>query len=151
MLEDPDCKSSSWFTATHCLSLSPSCNASPKKPIATALKRTVSSPNTALGAAVQVRIETGLLHTCYTTVLSCSDLGIFNHMSRSKFADLLGILEGVGLVSLLSSLFTSESGSPSGKGKKVFGCSASFGSWMGKNSAGAVESVLMMVSIGLTL
>ena len=65
-------------------------------------------------------------------------------MSRSRFADLLGILEGVGLVSLLSSLFTSESGFPSGKGKKAFGHSASFGSGMGK-------SVLMMLSIGLTL
>ena len=117
------------------LSLSTSCNASPKKPSATALKRTVSSPNPALGAAV--RIETGLLHTYYTTVLSRSDLGIFKPVSRSEFVDLLGVLEGAGLVSLSSSLFASELGSPAGKRKKAFGRSASFGSGMGKNGAGA--------------
>jgi cell division control protein 6 len=124
------------------LSLFTSCNASPKKPSATALKRTVSSPNPALGAAV--RIETGLLHTYYSTVLSRSDLGIFKPVSRSEFADLLGVLEGVGLVSLSSSLFASELGSPAGKRKKAFGRSASFGSGMGKNGAGAVGGVRLV-------
>ena len=124
------------------LSLSTSSNASPKKPTAAALKRTASSPNPALGTAVG--IETGLLHTYYTTVLSRSDLGIFDPVSRSEFGDLLGVLEGVGLVSLSSSLFASESGSSPSKGKKAFGRSASFGSGLGKNGAGAVGVVRLV-------
>ena len=122
------------------LSLSTSSNTSPKKPTAAALKRTASSPNPAVGAAVG--IETGLLHAYYTTVLSRSDLGIFNPVSRSEFSDLLGVLKGVGLVSLLSSLFASESGSS--PRKKAFGRSASFGSGLGKNGAGAVGVVRLL-------
>ena len=124
------------------LSLSTSCNTSPKKPTASALKRNASSPNPTLGAAIG--IETGLLHTYYTTVLSRSDLGIFKPVSRSEFADLLGVLEGVGLVSFSSSLFASESGSSPGKVKKAFGRSASFGSGMRKNGAGAVGVVRLV-------
>ena len=124
------------------LSLSTSSNASPKKPTANALKRTTSSPIPALGAAAG--IETGLLHTYYATVLSRSDLGIFKPVSRSEFADLLGVLEGMGLVSLSSSLFASGSGSSPGKGKRTFGRSASFGSGLGKNSAGAVGVVRLV-------
>ena len=124
------------------MSLSTSNNTSPKKPTANALKRTASSPNPALGAAVG--IETGLLHTYYTTVLSRSDLGIFKPVSRSEFSDLLGVLEGVGLVSLSSSLFASESSSSPSKGKRAFGRSASFGSGLGKNSAGGVGVVRLV-------
>ena len=124
------------------LSLSTSCNASPKKPTATALKRTASSPNPAPSAAVG--IEMGLLHTYYTTVLSRSDFGVFKPVSQSEFADLMGVLEGVGLVSLSSSLFASESGSSPGKGRKAFGCSASFGSGLGKDGAGAVGGVRLV-------
>ena len=124
------------------LSLSTSCNASPKKPTATALKRTASSPNPAPSAAAG--IETGLLHTYYTTVLSRSDLGVFEPVSRSEFADLMGVLEGVGLVSLSSSPFASESGSSPSKGRKAFGRSASFGSGLGKNGAGAVGAVRLV-------
>lgn len=124
------------------LSLSTSSNASPKKPTPSALKRTASSPNPVLGAAVG--IETGLLHTYYTTVLSRSDLGIFKPVSRSEFADLLGVLEGVGLASLSSSLLASESSSSPSKGKRAFGRSASFGSGFGKNGAGAVGVVRLV-------
>jgi cell division control protein 6 len=127
------------------LSLSTSSNASPKKPTASALKRTASSPNPTLGAAVG--IESALLHTYYTTVLSRSDLGIFKPVSRSEFADLLGVLEGVGLVSLSSSIFASESGSSPSKGKRAFGRSASFGSGLGKNSAGAVGVVRLVEGV----
>jgi len=76
--------------------------------------------------------------------LSRSDLGIFKPVSRSEFADLLGVLEGVGLVSVSSSLFASESGSSPSKGKRAFGRSASFGSGLGKNSAGAVGVVRLV-------
>lgn len=124
------------------LSLSTSSNTSPKKPTANALKRTASSPNPILGAAVG--IETGMLHTYYATVLSRSDLGIFKPVSRNEFADLLGILEGVGLVSLSSSLSASGSGSSPSKGKRTFGRSASFGSGLGKNSAGSVGVVRLV-------
>ena len=62
-------------------------------------------------------------------------------MSRSEFADLLGVLEGVGLISLSSSLALA-SGSSAGRGKKAFGRSASFGAGLGKNGAGKlVEGV----------
>lgn len=124
------------------LSLSTSSNTSPKKPTVNALKRTASSPNPILGAAVG--IETGMLHTYYATVLSRSDLGIFKPVSRNEFADLLGILEGVGLVSLSSSLSASGSGSSPSKGKRTFGRSASFGSGLGKNSAGSVGVVRLV-------
>jgi len=45
-------------------------------------------------------------------------------VSRSEFADLLGVLEGVGLVFLSSSLALA-SGSSAGRGKKAFSCSVS--------------------------
>ena len=124
------------------LSLSTSCNASPKKYTASALKRTASSNSCAFGTAVG--IETSLLHTYYSTVLSRSDLGIFEPVSRSEFADLLGVLEGAGLVSLSSSLLVSVSGSSPSKGKKAFGRSASFGTGLGKNGAGAVGKVRLV-------
>ena len=128
------------------LSLSTSCNASPKKSTASALKRTASSSNSwALGTAVG--IETGLLHTYYSTVLARSDLGIFESVSRSEFGDLLGVLEGVGLISLSSSLLASASGSSPSKGKRAFGRSASFGTGLGKNGAGAVGEVRLVEGI----
>ena len=124
-------------------SLSISSNASPKK---SAFKRTASSSNPcALGHAVG--IETGLLHTYYSTVLSRSDLEIFEPVSRSEFADLLGVLEGVGLVSLSSSLLTSVSGSSPSKGKRAFGRSASFGTGLSKNGAGAVGEVRLVEGV----
>jgi cell division control protein 6 len=124
-------------------SLSTSSNVSPKK---TAFKRTASSSNPcALGHAVG--IETGLLHTYYSTVLSRSDLEIFEPVSRSEFADLLGVLEGIGLVSLSSSLLTSVSGSSPSKGKRAFGRSASFGTGLSKNGAGAVGEVRLVEGV----
>ena len=128
------------------LSLSICSAASPKKPTASTLKRTASSPNPC-GSGTAVGIETGLLHTYYSTVLSRSDLGIFEPVSRGEFADLLGVLEGVGLVSLSSSLLASVSGSPSGKGKKAFGRSASFGAGLCKNGAGAVGEVRLVEGV----
>lgn len=127
------------------LPLSTSCTASPKKPTTSALKRTTSSPNpAALGTTIG--IETGLLHSYYSIVLSRSDLGIFEPVSRSEFADLMGVLEGVGLVSLSSSLLASVSGSPT-KAKKAFGRSASFGAGLGKNGAGAVGQVRLVEGV----
>jgi len=128
------------------LSLSTSSTASPKKPTASALKRTSSSPKPCTPGTA-IGIETGLLHTYYSTVLSRSDLGIFEPVSRSEFADLMGVLEGVGLVSLSSSLLPSASSSSPGKGKKAFGRSASFGAGLGKNGAGAVGEVRLVEGV----
>ena len=122
-------------------SLLTSCTASPKKPTASVLKRPMSSSNPCIG------IETGLLHTYYSNVLSRSDLGIFEPVSRNEFSDLLGVLEGIGLVSLSSSLLASVSGSPNGKGKRAFGRSPSFGAGLGKNGAGAVGEVRLVEGV----
>ena len=125
------------------LPLSASPTASPKT--STASKRTSSSPNPcAIGTTIG--IETGLLHTYYSAVLSRSDLRIFEPVSRSEFADLLGVLEGAGLVSLLSSLALA-SGSSAGRGKKAFGRSTSFGAGLGKNGAGAVGEVKLVEGV----
>ena len=73
-------------------------------------------------------------------------MGIFEPVSRSEFGDLLGVLEGVGIVSLSSSLLATASGlsSSSGKGRKAFGRSTSFGAGLGKNGAGAVGEVRLV-------
>jgi cell division control protein 6 len=55
-------------------------------------------------------------------------------VSRSEFADLLGVLEGVELISL-SSFLALASGSPAGRGKKVFCRSTSFGAGLSKSGA----------------
>jgi cell division control protein 6 len=93
-----------------------------------------------LEVGTTIGIETGLLHTYYGPVLSRSDLGIFEGTlslcrdSRSEFADLLGVLEGVELISL-SYFLALTSGSSAGRGKKAFGRSTSFGAGLGKNGA----------------
>ncbi|KAF8971131.1 P-loop containing nucleoside triphosphate hydrolase protein [Flammula alnicola] len=126
------------------LSLSASVSASPKKPIASPMKRSSSLPNTS-SSTPGVGIETSALHSYYTTVLSRTELGIFEPVSRSEFGDLMGVLEGVGIVSLSSSLLASAgSCSGAGKGRKAFGRSASFGAGLGKNGAGAVGEVRLV-------
>jgi cell division control protein 6 len=54
-------------------------------------------------------------------------------VSRSEFADLVGMLEVVGLVSSLASLSSASGGSPT---KRTFGRSASFGGVGGKGIGG---------------
>ena len=65
---------------------------------------------------------------------------------RSEFGDLLGVLKDVEMVSLSLSFLTTASGlsSSSGKERKAFGRSASFGAVLGKNSAGAVGEVRLV-------
>ncbi len=123
------------------LSLTSSLALSPKKASASPMKRTTSLPNTPVSKP-GVGIETGVLHTYYTAVPGRSEMVIFEPVSRSEFADLLGVLEGVGIVSLSSSL--SPSSSPSGKGRKPFGRSSSFGAGLSKSSAGAVGEVRLV-------
>lgn len=123
------------------LSLTSSLFSSPKKASASPMKRTTSLPNTPVSKP-GMGIETGVLHTYYTAVLGRSEMGLFEPVSRCEFGDLLGVLEGVGIASLSSSL--SPSSSPSGKGRKPFGRSASFGTGLGKSGAGAVGEVRLV-------
>ncbi|KAK0232826.1 P-loop containing nucleoside triphosphate hydrolase protein [Armillaria fumosa] len=58
-------------------------------------------------------IETLHLFIFYSSVLQRGDSDVFTPVSRSEFMDLLGMLDGVGLVSVTSTI-----GSPRGKGGK---------------------------------
>ena len=91
----------------------------PKSPI----KRTSSASSSTLSNTSGTGIETTTLHTYYTTVLTRASNEVFTPVSRSEFADVVGMLEVVGLACLSSAM----SASPV-KGKKTFGRSASFGS-----------------------
>lgn len=123
------------------LSLSVSTSASPRKPSASPMKRTSSLPNTPVSRPA-VGIETGTLHSYYSSLLSRTEMGLFDPVSRNEFGDLMGVLEGNGIVSLSSSLLATTS--PSGKGRKPFGRSASFGAGLGKSGAGAIGEVRLV-------
>ncbi|SJL05287.1 uncharacterized protein ARMOST_08653 [Armillaria ostoyae] len=58
-------------------------------------------------------IETSHLFIFYSSALQRGDSDVFTPVSRSEFVDLLGMLDGVGLVSVTSTI-----GSPRGKGGK---------------------------------
>jgi cell division control protein 6 len=90
----------------------------PKSPI----KRTSSASSSTLSNTSGTGIETTTLHTYYTTVLTRASNEVFTPVSRSEFADVVGMLEVVGLACLSSAM----SASPV-KGKRTFGRSASFG------------------------
>lgn len=127
------------------LTLSPTLMSSPRKPSASPMKRTSSLP-TVTNSNPGIGIDTSVLYTFYSAILSRTEMGIFEPVSRSEFGDLMGVLEGVGIVSLSSSLLASASGSSSGssKGRKAFGRSASFGAGLSKNGAGAVGEVRLV-------
>ncbi|KAH9484956.1 Cell division control protein 6-like protein [Psilocybe cubensis] len=110
----------------------------PRKSSASPMKRTTSLPNP---SPVSPGVETSALHAYYTTVLSRTESGIFDAVSRSEFGDLLGILEGVGIATLSSSLGTSSVTSSPTKGRKGFSRSASFGAGLSRNGAGTVGEV----------
>ncbi|KAL4261539.1 Origin Recognition Complex 1/Cell Division Control Protein 6 [Pleurotus pulmonarius] len=88
-------------------------------------------------------LETSSLYTFYSQCLMRSDAGLFNPVSRGEFTDLLGLLEGVGLISSIGSLSClSVASTPSKTGRRNFGRTASFGG-MGKSqgSGGTVQLV----------
>lgn len=99
-------------------------------------KKTPSSPVkrslTSMSARAEaVSIDPVQLHAYYSAVLDRSDRGVIEPVSRNEFADLLGILEGVGLVLLEGSVISTGAGA-----RRVFGRSASFaggGSGRGKS------------------
>jgi len=63
-------------------------------------------------------------------------------VSRSEFGDLIGVLEGVGLISLSSS---AGAGTP--RAKKTFGRSTSFGTGLARNGVGSVGEVSLIDGI----
>lgn len=91
-----------------------------------------------MSSGQSVGVEMTQLHTYYGAVLTRTDDGIFEPTSRSEFGDLLNMLEGVGLITLSSSLLPSVTSSPS-KGKRTFGRTASFGGSLGGSSVGEVR------------
>ncbi|KAF9231580.1 hypothetical protein BU15DRAFT_82230 [Melanogaster broomeanus] len=102
-------------------------------------------------------VELSHLHSYYTTILDCSDNGIFTPVSHSESSDLIGVLEISGLVS--SSVPYSAIMSPSKSGRCGFRRSPSFGA-LGKGSAVDqdikiidsvhVEEVLWGLGLGIT-
>ena len=85
-----------------------------------AVKRTSSSAAISTSADIDV----GALYTYYKTVLSRSEGGVFTPVSRSEYGDLLGMLETVGLVQVLTSSISHSSPS---KSKRSLSRTASFG------------------------
>ncbi|KAJ7141510.1 P-loop containing nucleoside triphosphate hydrolase protein [Mycena epipterygia] len=78
------------------------------------------------------------LHAFYIAILSRSCDGVFSPVSRSEFGDLVGMLEGVGLVVCPSpAAISSTSATLGSKGKRAFGRSASFGFGANRGGAGA--------------
>ncbi|PPQ99761.1 hypothetical protein CVT24_009664 [Panaeolus cyanescens] len=119
-------------------------SASPRKPTASPTKRTTSMSTSAPSSATP-SLETSSLHTYYTNVLSRTENGLFEPVTRSEFGDLIGVLEGAGLVSLSSSMLPTASPS---KLKRTFSRTASFGAGvMGKNGAGTVGEVRLVEGV----
>jgi cell division control protein 6 len=84
-------------------------------------------------------VDPAQLHAFYIAILSRSCDGVFSPVSRSEFGDLIGMLEGVGLVVCPSSagLPSAASSSHGGKAKRAFGRSASFGFGANRGGGGA--------------
>ncbi|KAG6334201.1 hypothetical protein ID866_4886 [Astraeus odoratus] len=105
-------------------------------PLSYSLSSPPKTPVKRAGSSMLANKPTGLdlaqLHTYYAAVLERADHGVFTPVSRSEFADLIGILETSGLVS--SSTSCSSIGSPSKSGRRGFGRSTSFGA-MAKGAA----------------
>jgi cell division control protein 6 len=109
-----------------------SSNASPtKKAPASPMKRSFSLPNPTANVN-GVGIDANQLHTYYGTILNRSDGGVVEPVSRSEFGDLVGVLEGVGLVCLGG---TADVSAGTGA-KRAFGRTASFGGGTGFGGAG---------------
>ncbi|KAJ6625869.1 P-loop containing nucleoside triphosphate hydrolase protein [Mycena sp. CBHHK59/15] len=120
---------------------------------ASPVKRIASS--SALASACGA-VDPAQLHSFYAVMLSRSCDGVFSPVSRSEFGDLVGMLEGVGLV-VCPSPTTSPAASGALKGKRAFGRSASFGFGANRGGGGDVqlasavrtEEVLRGLGIGM--
>ena len=112
------------------LPLTTSKSSTPSKKASTfPVKRSSSLPTP--GPTV-VGIDPGQLHTFYSSVVEGSDHGVSEPVSRSEFTDLVGVLDGIGLISLQGGSDVS-----SGTGaRRAFGRSASFAAGAGFGGAG---------------
>ncbi|KAF8069994.1 P-loop containing nucleoside triphosphate hydrolase protein [Lyophyllum atratum] len=113
------------------ITASTSITSTPKKSPASPIKRAASLPTPTTNGN-GVGIDPTQLHTYYGGVLDRSDSGVFEVVSRSEFGDLVGVLEGIGLVSLGG---TSDISAGTGA-KRAFGRSASFAGGSGFGGAG---------------
>ncbi|KAF8232203.1 P-loop containing nucleoside triphosphate hydrolase protein [Tricholoma matsutake] len=113
-------------------SSTPSFSTSPKKKsVASPIKRSVSLPNPSTNIN-GVGIDPNQLHAYYSAVLNRNDSGVFDPVSRSEFGDLVGVLEGVGLVCLAGGAEVNSGGGA----RRAFGRSASFGGGAGFGGTG---------------
>ncbi|KAJ6498999.1 P-loop containing nucleoside triphosphate hydrolase protein [Mycena sanguinolenta] len=100
-------------------------------------------------------VDPAQLHAFYIAILSRSCDGVFSPVSRSEFGDLVGMLEGVGLVCPSSAgLPAAGSSSLGGKAKRAFGRSASFGFGANRGAgdlqlAGAVRTDEVLRGLGI--
>ncbi|KAL1701278.1 P-loop containing nucleoside triphosphate hydrolase protein [Schizophyllum commune] len=85
------------------------------------------------------KMDTGRLYVYYDTILSRSETGLFQPVSRSEFGDLMGMLDTTGLVSMT----TSSVSSTTGKTKRGFSRSSSFTGGM-RASSGASSGEVML-------
>ncbi|KAJ8518123.1 hypothetical protein ONZ45_g4744 [Pleurotus djamor] len=112
-------------------------HSTPKSPV----KRSHSLPTTL--PASSSGIDSSMLFNLYSQILARSEDGLLSAVSRSEFTDLLGMLEGVGLVtSTGSSACLPITASPTKSGRRGFSRSASFGGMTkAKASSGEVKLV----------
>ncbi|KAG6837004.1 hypothetical protein H0H93_016464 [Arthromyces matolae] len=108
----------------------------PRKTPTSPTKRSASSATLAVNG---LGVDSAHLYTYYTAVLERSDSGVFDSVSRSEFADLLSVLEGLGLVS--NSTIAGSSGS-----KRAFGRSTSFTGASGLGGAASGNGTLKLMN-----
>ncbi|KAI0081864.1 P-loop containing nucleoside triphosphate hydrolase protein [Panus rudis PR-1116 ss-1] len=101
------------------------------------VKRTQSTPTSSTPAG----IDMNQLHTYYSTLVNG---GLFTAVSRSEFSDLVGMLETVGLVSIVSRLGGKLPGTPTkSSGKRGLARAQSFGA----SAMGGGQDVRMAESV----
>jgi cell division control protein 6 len=109
----------------------------PKSP--TKRGRSAESNTASIGAG---SMDSAALHAFYSSVLTRGDAAIFSPVGRSEFADLLGMLETVGLVSLSA---------PSAKPGRQMSRSTSFKSTPSKSAAARAQAQDVKLAEGVRL
>ncbi|KAL1745371.1 P-loop containing nucleoside triphosphate hydrolase protein [Schizophyllum fasciatum] len=107
--------------------------ASPAKKL-TAKRLAAASSKGSFSQSTSGKMDTGRLYAYYDSILSRSETGLFQPVSRSEFGDLMGMLDTTGLVTMS----TSSVSSTTGKSRKGFSRSSSFTGGM-RASSGATS------------
>ncbi|KAH7913453.1 P-loop containing nucleoside triphosphate hydrolase protein [Hygrophoropsis aurantiaca] len=113
-------------------------------PMKSPVKRT---PSSAAISSKGSTIDAAQLHSYYSSILTRGDNDIFAPVSRSEFADLIGMLETVGLLSAPVAGSASVTSTPSKSGRRGFGRSASFGGTA--KASGACQEIKLMETVRL--